>query len=355
MFFNGYRLYSYAFDSLMLYIMYKVSWNPDFDVDSCVSEYCKTMFGPAAKDINDFYNILIKQWEDVKFGKSGKCYDAVVPKDFYFKKNYPLNIRKKLDVLLHKAFTLTKPGTIYRERVDFLREGFKAFFEFGRYVDLGKVFKLQCLNFTPKANSLRGGKDGYYARGVPCTYLYRNDTGKFDNSTIVQVYTSHDKENLYIAGTVKQPEKFKTLTQGKAKRDSNIWSCSSLEVFLCPEMPGLKEACVGQKSQYYQIVIDPNGSVWDAYKGDSKVNVDIKTKVINLKNRLYFEITIPFKELKCIMPRDGTQWFVNFYWNRNVDGTNRNYAWAGTGSYHDTNRFGTLEFRNKQPVKRKKK
>ena len=120
-------------------------------------------------------------------------------------------------------------------------------------------------------------------------------------------------------------------------------------------MPGLKEAGIGQKSQYYQIVIDPNGSVWDAFKGDTGVNIDMKYKVINLKNRMYFEIAVPFKELKCISPQNNSQWFVNFYWNRHVTGKNQSYAWAGTGSYHDSSRFGTLEFKENKPAKRKKK
>ena len=356
-FFNGFKTYSCVFDSLILYIMYKVSWNPDFNVDACVAEYCKTMFGPAAKEAKEFYDILIKQWENIKFGKTTKCSDVVVKKDFYFKNTYPKNIRKKLEILLRKAFFATKPGTIYRERVVFLKNGFKPFFEFGRYVDLGKVFKMQCFNFTPsKIDGLIGGADGYHAQGVQCTYLYKNDTGKFDQSTIAQIYTSHDKENLYIAGMIKQPEAFKTLSKTKSLRDSNIWSRSSLEIFLCPEMPGLKEAGIGQKTQFYQIAIDPKGSIWDAYNGDASVNLNLKLKVFrNLRNKMYFELVIPFKELKCIVPKNNSQWYVNFYWNRNLQGDNKHYAWAGTGGYKDTSRFGTLIFKDAVPVKRIKK
>ena len=97
-------------------------------------------------------------------------------------------------------------------------------------------------------------------------------------------------------------------------------------------------------------------SIWDGYKNSDMnigINLNIDYKVINLKNRMFFEMAIPFSELKCVIPKEGSKWYVNFYWNRPRNGKHMSYSWAGVGGHHDSSRFGVVEFSNKKPKKRK--
>jgi hypothetical protein len=355
--FNGHSSYTHAFSSLVLYIMYKISWNPDIDVDACINEYCQTLFGPAAKEMGEYYKILIDRWENVKWKKlPDGSLDGFLPKSCYWKETFPKNIRKNLEKTLLKALSKTKKGTIYYDRVKFLVDGSAPFFEKGRYVDLGKTYKLNCYNWSP--GKIDGLLKGYYPDGVKAVALSRNDNGKREDETLKgKIYMSHDDKNLYIAGRIDSKDDF--ITKGaKQERDSDIWSKDSLEIFLSTEQPGMKEAGLSQTDQYHQIIIDPHGSIWDGYKdGDMNIgaNFNIDYKVLNLKNRMFFEMAIPFSELKCLQPKEGSQWYVNFYWNRARDGKHLSFTWAGTGGHHDVSRFGTLEFSDEKPKPRVKK
>ena len=350
MLFNGDPRYSYAFDSLMLYMMYKIIWNPDFNVDACVDEYCATLFGPAAKEIAEYYKTVIDRWENVKWSDAPdpKIEHLDVPNKCYWVETYPRKLRDSLEQLLLSALSKAEKGTIYYDRAKFLVDGTAPFFEQGRFIDLGKVFKYECRPWTP--DKLDGLVGEWHPAGMRALTLVRNDNGTPDDDVKALIYLSYDEKNLYIAGKIEQKDPFVTKGKGtKSERDCDIWANDSLEVFLCSEQPGFEEAGLDQKSQYHQFIIDPDGSIWDGYKSSEMhigANFDIACKTVTCKDpeRMYFEMAIPFSELKCVPPKPGAKWFVNFYWNHPRDGKHTSYTWAGTGGHHDTSRFGVIEF-----------
>ncbi len=358
MLFNGHRTFSYSLNSLVLYIMYKISWNPDIDVDACIDEYCQTLFGPAAPEIKEYYTTIIDRWENLKWKKLPKQgpLDGKLPLSCYWKETYPKKLREKLEKLLLEALSKTQKGSIYFDRVKFLVDGTTPFFEQGRFYDLGKKFQYKCYKWAP--DKVDGVMRGWYPAGLKSVRLHRNDNGKLQEDKLKgQISMSHDEKNLYIAGKIISDDDFVT-KGGKQKRDSDIWAHDSLEIFLCTEQPGMEEAGLNQTSQYHQFIIDPHESVWDGYKFRSMnngLNYKIDVHVLNRKNKLWFEIAIPFSELKCVPPKAGGKWYINFYWNKNRNGKVLSYTWAGTGRHHDPSRFGILEFSDEKPRKRKLK
>lgn len=348
--FNGHGTYSYGTDVPMLYMMYKMSWNPDLDVDSCLDEYCKVMFGPAEVKMKEYYATVIDCWENIKWKKlpNGPL-SQNLPKSCYWKETYPRELRKHLKKVLLEALMKTKKGTIYNERVNFMVKGTAPFFDAGRYFDTGKKYILTCFSWKPL--KFDGLPSTWWRDGVKGINLVRNDNGKRDYGNLKgKIFVSHDDKNLYIGGKITSKDNF--ITKGKGKkspRDSDIWAYDSLEIFLCTEQPGMKEAGLLQQSQYHQIIIDPEGSIYDAYKKDVTANLKIDYKIINQKDKMYFEMIIPFSELKCVVPEDGSKWYINFYWNRKRDDRHTSYTWAGTGRHHDTGRFGELIFTDKAP------
>jgi hypothetical protein len=250
--------------------------------------------------------------------------------------------------------------------MDWLVKGTAPFFETGRHFDLGKRYFLNVFKWTPdKIDGLL--KEDWWAQGVQGLVLHRNDNARLNKKTLFGlIRISHDDENLYIGGRIRSADAFVTKGNGKkSARDSDIWAYDSLEIFLSTEQPGLAEAGIAQQSQYHQIIIDPDGSIFDAYKNDSGVNLNFACKVYcpnkdakdqkrYPNNRMYFELAIPFRELKCVKPEEGSKWYVNFYWNRKRNGKHLSYTWAGTGRHHDTSRFGELVFSEKKPVRKRK-
>jgi hypothetical protein len=367
MLFNGHRSYSYAFSSFIVYVIKKISWNPEINIDACLEEYCTTLFGPAAPIMKDYYKTLMDRWENVKWKNVpdvDRRFDDIIEKSAYFKETYPENIRNKLEKMLLEARALTQKGTIYYDRMDWMVKGSAPFFNNGRYFDSGKRYSFTCFNWTPaEIDGLL--KENWSAQGVPGLRLRSNETGKFDKKTLFGlIRISHDDKNLYIGGKIESKDAF--ITKGKGKkspRDSDIWAYDSLEIFLSTEQPGMKESGLLQQSQYHQIIIDPDGSIFDAYENNNGVNLKIDYKVYTpfkdakndkyINNKMYFEMAIPFSELKCIPPHEGSKWYINFYWNRKRNGKHTSYTWSGIGRHHDTGRFGELIFTDKKPVKKK--
>lgn len=350
MLFNGEK-FSHAYDSLMLYMMYKIAWNPDFNVDACIDEYCSIMFGPSAKEVGDYYKTVIDRWENIKWkhDEQDPKWNGQPPVLGYWTETYPRKIRDDLQQILRVASSKVEKGSIYYDRVNWLAKGTESFFTAGLFNDLGKVYKYTCRPFTPEIDGLIGE---WYPSGMrQIGYLMRNDTGSLETDTVkTTIYMSYDATNIYIAGEISQKDEFLTKGAGVAvARDSNIWAYDSLEIFLSTECDGYREAGIDQRTQYHQIIIDSDGSFWDAYKGDNGVNLNIKykTRILVKPSRFWFEMAIPFSELRCIPPGKDSKWYINFYWNRPRGGTHVGYAWAGSGGYNDTSRFGLVEFSEK--------
>lgn len=358
MLFNGHRTFSYALDALQLYMMYRIAWNPDFDTDACVEEYCRSMFGPAAPEMQEYFTVIIDRWENVKWKNVSAKRDKEALKKSYWQETYPRECRERLEKLLAAAFAKTREGTIAYDRVKFMVEGTARFFEQGRFADFGKEYKYICGRWTPDA--IDGKLNGWHPSGIKSVKLLRNDSGEPDDTVSGQIYLSYDEKNLYVAGIIRQKDDFQTRGNGKPlPRDSDVWDGDSLEIFLCTEQPGLKEAGLGQRSQYHQIIIDPDGSLWDGYSSEGSMNSGLnfnidfgRIKVLlsdKAPARFYFELAIPFEELKCVPPEPGSKWDVNFYWNRTRDKKHQSWTWAGQGGHHDTSRFGIMEF-GKEPI-----
>ena len=355
MLFNGHsEFYSYALDALQLYIMYKISWNPDFDVDACIDCYCDNMFGPAAVMMKEYYHTIIDRWENVKWRnlpalESGD-WAKLLPYELYWRETYPRDIRDRLEKLLTEGMAKTKPNTPSRSRMEFMVKGTEIFFSQGRNFDQGRKFEYTCHRWTPP--SISCGTAAWVKAGIEPLELVRNDSGNPDKAVKGKIYISYDDTNLYIVGHVAQNRTFTAPPAGAdLPRDSNLWDYDSLEIFLSTEQPGIKEADLSQRSQYHQLIISPYGAIWDGYKTekmDSGTNINFKFAHTKLDQkhpaRFFFYLAIPFSELHCIVPKDGSVWFANFYWNSVEEGKRLSYTWSGTGGHHNSARFGSFKF-----------
>jgi hypothetical protein len=126
----------------------------------------------------------------------------------------------------------------------------------------------------------------------------------------------------------------------------------SIEIFLATEQEGHKEAGFSATAQYHHIIIDPYGSVFDAYKAynqerqdsSKSLNFTLKTKVFEYG--YHFEMALPFKKLHCVVPTPGTQWRVDFFRNRFSSKHTERYSWVITnGSNHKPEAYGHLLFK----------
>ncbi len=150
-----------------------------------------------------------------------------------------------------------------------------------------------------------------------------------------------DAENIYLALQMELPDceqvvarlraspLRKSTGSLKAGRDSYT-DRHSVELFLQPPGSGI----------YYQIVIAPDGYVYDGSSRDKAAwNGTWKHAVSIRKDRWFLEIRIPVSDFGLAAIGPGKTWRINFC--RNLNG---NYAtWAAVGgNFHNPSGFGRL-------------
>ncbi len=62
---------NYGTQGLTMYLLAKLIWNPNIDVEKTVVDYCDKAFGPASKDMQRYYSILQDRMDKVKMVISG--------------------------------------------------------------------------------------------------------------------------------------------------------------------------------------------------------------------------------------------------------------------------------------------
>ncbi len=347
---NGHPTTVLALDSIMLYTWFQLLWNPDLNVDAVSDEYCNLMFGPAAETMKKYWLIITNRWEKTKwqelpdFRNAMDRISGLIPQSAYFKETYPAKVRDQLEILLKQALKSTPEKSIYRKRMEWMLAGTKKFFVQGKFFDNGNAIKTTATKLTPTIDgSLNEWED------IQLLQLVDNTTGATDKLQ-TDVKVAYDKANLYISGDVRAPGgKFNTSGK-KQPRDFPLWRKDNIEIFICGDLPGLQEAGFPQNSQYHHIIFNVDGSVFDEYassdgKKDRKINIDFDLKIKRNADGFTFEIKIPYKSINSAPPKAGAMWPINIYRTHGSGDSVKYYAWSPTmSSFHDTSRFGMLEF-----------
>jgi len=345
---NGHHTTVLALDGIVLYLWYQALWNPSINVDAMIEEYCDLMFGPAAPTMKEYWKLIIYRWEKLLWKKMPDMENrkdrmgSIIPREFYFSETYPKAIRNKLEKMLKKALQETSADSIYNKRMKWMIAGTSKFFIQGKMFDTGGTVRTEAIKLTP---AIDGKLDEW--KKLPHLSLVDNTNGKAPQAP-TWIWTAFDNKNLYIAGKVfEKGGKFRT--KGKQARDMPLWNDDDIEIFICGNLPGLKEAGFPQNSQFHQIIINADGSIFDAYKSDGKsnkkTNIDFDLKTVKQKDGFAFEIKIPFKSINSIPPKAGDAWPMNFYRTRFVNGKATAQAWSPTmSSFHDSTKFGNVIF-----------
>jgi hypothetical protein len=113
------------------YVTAKFLWNPDASLENIMADFYGKYFGPAAKEMKDFYSEAEKVWNQggSKWGKNGYALRKELPKgESFFERNpwdllFTPEVLKRLDESLKKA---EKKGCNepYKSRIKMIGDGF---------------------------------------------------------------------------------------------------------------------------------------------------------------------------------------------------------------------------------------
>lgn len=177
--------------------------------------------------------------------------------------------------------------------------------------------------------------DCWKKAGISTNFASYSGNGLSKDQTTV--YTTYDKEKLYIAFRCAEPHPEK-LTTTAGKRDDPVWEDDSVELFLDTG---------NDHESYFHLAVNSAGVQYDAERGTGRLGRDWngtwEVKTSAGADYWECEIAIPFSELKSGSPKTGTIWGFNAA--RNQHAANESSNWAGiSGNAHQPSKFGELVF-----------
>ena len=153
-----------------------------------------------------------------------------------------------------------------------------------------------------------------------------------------QVRLLADQTNLYVSVLAYEPN-IAGITCRKTERDSKVWDDDSFEIFLNPSNDG---------KTYYQIAINPIGTVFDAKCRDAKWDaVGLQVKTGKREDAWTVELAIPWTALDhAPAPQVSQTMHVLFARNRPLSNFTATSQWPPVnGSSHAPEHFAEITFR----------
>jgi len=293
---------------LSLYCWMKVLWNPEFDVDAAIDEYCKRMYGPAAKTMRELVQLQIDGWENKRL--PGGRLSAKGIHEY----SYPRKTVEQMEKLLARARAEAKEDAVIVQRIDYYAGPFKEFFkESASYAKGGALTPLivQKVGEDPVID----GKldDAVWKRAQEVPFVLAWQKGEVKYPTTVKAVWTPTGVTFGFRMTEPTPDR---LERGlKGHDDSMLWWDDNVELLF--DVTGKNEG------EFYHFIVNVNGAVADARGKDFSWNVKGMKRAAHVgKDFWSLEVHFPYSAFpECVKPTQGTgiTWHGNFTRHRVAD------------------------------------
>jgi len=333
-----YEVTGYNQTIYMGWIMHRLLWDPDMDVDKAREDFCRDLFGPASGEMLAFFRLLEDRWEKVRWQRSAGTY--VVPTMTVFMDNYPLEVAESLKKFLTEARAKAPENTIYRERIDwFDRE------VYGPFIARTEAFH-RWRTEIPKAKCVMK-ESAVLAEGVPDASVFAESEAlpvlHFDGLEPWHkgtVKTAYDAENLYVEAQFNKitPE---DIQKNIMKRKDTVMEGDSFVIQILGEP---------RTRGYMDISVSPAGKIGSQWVGGdgAPAPAGIKAGSVSGGGSWTVRISIPWKDTG----RTGAPAQIRVQFLHNFQGGNEQDCWSPTlqlETYPGAGRFGQLNLDKKTP------
>jgi hypothetical protein len=267
------KLANPAFNHLNYYVSSMLWWNPNLDIDELLNEYYGLFYGPAADDMKIFIDYFEENQADLGSEKK-------------------INELEKVLELFEIAQQKVDKDSIYGKRIALFEKGLEKYKLRYSQLLIGRK-SVPSLRLKTDKNKISDVKiDGVLDEEFWETFQ-RKLVSNLKNQEIsnkTQFRIGIDNDYIFFGIKSKFDPGSKLIYSTTKKDDPNIYEGEYVDIFI--ETPS---------NSYYQISINPNGSVLDydwsnsGYWGSRwDSNLELKTKIDNKKGIWYIEAKIPF-------------------------------------------------------------
>ena len=302
-------------DNLNLYVTAEMNFDPSQDVETIISEYCRDLYGPAANQVKSFFDLLEKRWTETPARLGIHGYKETSAKlrsrmlEIAWTEIYPPDVIARLFAMLTQA--KGRADDIYLDRVRLIEKTFLYMKERSeQYFKTAKPKEPEPTKparwvVAPRIPDPRLTVDGKldeaaWGQGGKGTDFFDVDKRQpASKRTTFRVL--YDDDALYIGVTCIEPDMAK-VSRNEYTRDGRCWDDNAVEVFLARE---------GKRAVWFQLVVNPAGSRYDAMNGDARWNPGRRLRMAAhlAADHWSAEMALPFTTLGARgEPRSGTKW-----------------------------------------------
>lgn len=320
-----------------LYVWLKVLWDPDIDVEAIVDEYCRRMYGPAARTMHELTGMLVDGWEKTEWSPH-----VLSPKTVY-EQSFPRKKVLRIKKLLEQAYGEAKGNELVTRRLDYYAPALEAFFEESELLAEGSGVKPLNVYQVAEELTIDGKLDEKAWKDIEPVHFIKADKTKAKAIFPTELKAVWTRAGVTFGFRMTEPEMDKLKNDiGRDSRDASlIWWNDNVELFVDPS---------GERRGYYHFIVNPNGAILDSI---GRENTGWNPEGVEAAGHLgtgfwSVEIFIPYGVFENpALPGTGTVWHGNFTRHRVTDRKNREYqgfnVTSGSPS-HNQNSFGSLRF-----------
>lgn len=279
---------------LSLYCWLKVLWNPEFDVDAAIDEYCRRMYGPAAATMRELAGLQIEGWEKGKL-PGGRLSSKGIH-EFCFPRQTVL----RMEALLKQAGKQAGADDVIKKRIAYYAGPFDLFFKESKSHAAGGGLTPLVIQRAGE-NPVIDGKldDAVWARAQEVSFVRAYDKMKKEPkypTTVKAVWTA-DGVTFGFRLTEPTPERIERGLKGHD--DSMLWWDDNIELLF--DVTGKNEG------EFYHFIVNANNAVADARGKDFSWNAEgVKTATFLGKDFWSMEVFLPYKAFpEAVRPGPG--------------------------------------------------
>ena len=280
------------FNFLNFYVFGRLAWDNSLELDTILTDYYHTMFGPAASAMRRFDEALEDNWmrvvtpfEDTDIGPVPHPPTTAV----LWNEIYTPEYLSRLEALLNEAAAAVRNHAVEAKRVDYFRQHFYQPIVEGRNAWLAQNLARDHWTAIP-----------------PCKLFLIPNGGKTEVTTTVTV--SEEEANWRFTFDCEEPFIEKVPLIKRAHDDTNVWADGCVTIFLDP-------GCT--RKDYFQIEVSPAGVLTDLQKKDERSNygwesgAEVVCEIIPGKG-WRADIRVPKKALGEISPKGMAANFMRY-------------------------------------------
>ncbi len=321
-----------------IYILNRLLWNPDRNIDDILKDFCDNMYGKASPVMYEFFQTMFSRSNGVS------NHGGLPPSEFIYNVKYPAEVIDKLVGLLAKANSMTVKNSLENKRIaDYTRWFRNAFIDNVKLYHDSKPDRIKryfCYRID-KPVKIDGKLDDIGWNSIPAVELNHHAFGRKDPAVSGYFKMFRDEKNVYVGAVFKRDQKKAPLDM--KKEELRIQHAIRIRDHVELYAPNIDKSWL----DWYEYRISGDGKVilyTRRSRSGAPLKLNYECKVTHTADTATFEIAIPAQNF--LVPKDVYLQIMRYWgvWDHF-------YTWSpmfnNEISHYSTKSFGLVAFPEK--------